>query len=199
MRDNKRAAKRVAWIFLGILSVFAVFLAHFMQTYIFIPPCEQCVYIRFAFLVFSFGCFIVAINPRSLILKIVGILIITYAIFRGISFTLILYKIQTALKSDSFAFGVKGCSLAPSFDFNLPLDSWIPSLFKPQAYCGYDAPILPQGVVLSPLQEKLISNFGDGFYLIPSLKIGSLAECAFILFIIFGVAVAYLLLKNCIK
>lgn len=182
---QKLSNKRLVWLSLGGIAFFAVFLAHLAQSYLFMPPCEQCVYIRYAFVVLGIGCLMCALNPKNIFLRIFGVIVALYAIIRGLSFALTLEKIHRALQSDSIVFGIKGCSLEPHFDFGLKLHQILPSIFKPFAYCGYDAPLVPQGVVLSTLQEKLIALYAQGWYVIPSLKFGSMAECAFVLFVLY--------------
>ena len=121
-----------------------------------------------------------------------GVAICAYGITKGILSALILVKIQKALQSETFVFGLKGCSLSPSFDFNLPLDIWFPSLFAPKGFCGIDVPMLHETIKLSFLQEQLIDFYSDGWYLVPALKFGSMAECSLFIFVCYSVGIIIL-------
>lgn len=181
------------WFFLGILAFLFVAFSHFvLQRYLMLQPCEQCVYIRYAFVVLGFGCLL----GMFAWFRYIGIGICIYALIKGILAALLLSKIQKAMQSETFIFGLKGCSLKPKFDFNLPLDVWIPSLFAPSGFCGIDTPMLNGIQTLSPLQEKLIALYANGWYLIPSLKFGTMAECALFIFVIYGVGIGILVLVN---
>jgi disulfide bond formation protein DsbB len=103
-------------------------------------PCEQCVYIRFAMFVMVFGGLIAAINPKNVVLKLIGCIAAFYGSIMGIKFSLKLNDIHHAVHSPDSLFGVQGCSTDPTFPFNLPLANWAPEWFKPTGDCGYDAP-----------------------------------------------------------
>ncbi|EEO25999.1 disulfide bond formation protein B [Helicobacter winghamensis] len=181
------------WFFLGILAFLFVAFSHFvLQKYLMLQPCEQCVYIRYAFVVLGFGCLL----AMFCVLRYVGIAFCVYGLINGILAAFRLIGIQNALESETFIFGLKGCSLNPKFDFNLPLDTWLPSLFAPSGFCGVDFPVLNGIQNLSPLQEWWISLYANGWYLIPSLKFGTMAECALFIFVIYGVGIGILVLVN---
>ena len=65
-----------------------------------------------------------------------------------------------------------------------------PDWFLPTGDCGYDNSDVPLGTVLSPLQESIIQMYSDagGWYLIPSMKFMSMAQCCLL-----GFAVALLI------
>lgn len=185
---------RVFWIILGIVAIGIVLFSHFViQEFLLIPPCEQCVYIRYAFVVLMLGCFIVALEPRSWIFKSIGVIVILYALVRGIVAARTLNTIHITLK-EGIVFGLKGCSLEPQFDFNLPLDTWIPQLFRPLGFCGYDMPYV--NMELSPFREWFIALYAEGWYVIPSLELGSMAQCALIIFVLYGLVLSVLMVAN---
>lgn len=185
---------RVFWIILGIVAIGIVLFSHFViQEFLLILPCEQCVYIRYAFVVLMLGCFIVALEPRSWIFKSIGVIVILYALVRGIVAARTLNTIHIALK-EGIVFGLKGCSLEPQFDFNLPLDTWIPQLFRPLGFCGYDMPYV--NMELSPFREWFIALYAEGWYVIPSLELGSMAQCALIIFVLYGLVLSVLMVAN---
>ncbi|TLD80617.1 disulfide bond formation protein B [Helicobacter sp. MIT 11-5569] len=187
--------KREVWFLFGVAAFFFVAFSHFiLQKYLLLQPCEQCVYIRYAFVVLGIGCMLVAVNPKSLF-GLFGILICIYALIKGIVAALMLDKIQKALQSETMVFGLKGCSLYPKFDFNLPLDIWIPQLFAPYGFCGIETPMI-NGITLSPLQEKLVAFYSEGWYLIPVLKFGTMAQCAFGIFILYAILITLLFIDN---
>ncbi|QKG28507.1 protein-disulfide oxidoreductase DsbI [Campylobacter sp. RM16187] len=168
---------RFPWLLMTFVSVALVVLAHSLfQKYVYMPPCEQCVYIRFAFLCMAFGGIIAAINPKNLALALIGYLFSFWGAIQGIMYSVKLAKIHTAVHGDD-PFGVQGCSTDPTYPFNLPLHEWAPDWFLPTGDCGYDNPIVPDGVTLSGLQKYLVDLYADGWYLIPSKHFMSMADC----------------------
>ena len=161
--------QRWPWIVIAILSASLVLIAHnVFQVWLYMKPCEQCVYIRFAFLCMTFGCLFPIVFPKSLCIY-------------GIMCSLKLDSIHRAIHSDDLdaMFGMQGCSLEPHYPFGLPLEKWAPDWFLPTGDCGYDNSDVPMGTVLSPLQESIINMYNDagGWYLIPSMKFMSMAQC----------------------
>lgn len=72
----KFADSRMSWAILIAVSVGLVILAHSLfQNYVYMPPCEQCVYIRFAFLCMALGGLVAIINPKNLLLAAAGYLL----------------------------------------------------------------------------------------------------------------------------
>lgn len=78
MKDNCRNFSlskwqdtRKPWLILIIVTIGLTCIAHFLfQEYLFMKPCEQCVYIRFDMLVMAIGGMIALINPANNIIKI---------------------------------------------------------------------------------------------------------------------------------
>ena len=66
-------------------------------------PCEQCVYIRFAMFVMVFGGLIAAINPKNVVLKLIGCIVAFYGSIMGIKFSLKLNDIHHAVHKPGFA------------------------------------------------------------------------------------------------
>ncbi|PSM53114.1 protein disulfide oxidoreductase [Campylobacter blaseri] len=167
---------RFPWILMIIVSAGLVLLAHsFFQHYLYMPPCEQCVYIRFAFLCMTLGGLIAVINPKNLVLAFIGYVLAFWGAIQGILYSVKLAKIHAAVHSDD-PFGVQGCSTEPTYPFGLPLDKWAPDWFLPTGDCGYDNPMVPDGVELSSIQSFFINMYQDGWYLIPSKQFMSMAD-----------------------
>src|SRR5512138_108471 len=98
--------KRFLWVFMAVLSLFMVILAHSVfQVWLYMRPCEQCVYIRLAFFAMTFGGIVAAIKPSNIGLKIVGYLFAIWGSFKGVLYSLKLNKIHHAAHSDD-VFGV---------------------------------------------------------------------------------------------
>ena len=147
---------------IAILSASLVLIAHnVFQVWLYMKPCEQCVYIRFAFLCMTFGCLFPIVFPKSLACRIISYVCGVYGCIYGIMCSLKLDSIHRAIHSDDLdaMFGMQGCSLTGD--------------------CGYDNSDVPMGTVLSPLQESIINMYNDagGWYLIPSMKFMSMAQC----------------------
>jgi disulfide bond formation protein DsbB len=177
--------QRFLWVLMAVTMGGLVLVAHpFFQVYLYMPPCEQCVYIRFAMLVMMAGALIAAINPKNILLKLVGCAAAFYGAITGIMYSLKLTKIHHALRDPEGFWGVPGCSAEPHFPFGLPLAQWLPEWFKPTGDCGYDAPIVPGGVMLDSVQQWFINMYtaSEGWYLIPSLKFMNMAQATLLAF-----------------
>ena len=182
--------KRFLWVIMAAMSLFMVILAHSVfQIWLYMRPCEQCVYIRLAFFAMAFGGIVAAIKPSNIGLKIVGYLFALWGSVKGVGYSIKLNKIHHAAHSDD-VFGVQGCSPEPTFPFNLPLDKWSPEWFKPTGDCGYDNPIIPDGVELSNLQKTITDFYVDGWYLWPPSHFMNMAQATLITF---GVCLALLI------
>ena len=168
---------RISWAILVFVSVALVVIAHSLfQNYAYMPPCEQCVYIRFAFLCMALGGVIAIINPKNLLFALVGYVFAFWGAVQGIMYSVKLAKIHDAVHGDD-PFGVQGCSTEPHYPFGLPLEKWAPDWFMPTGDCGYDSPMVPDGVVLSDLQKSIVDLYADGWYFVPSSKFMSMADC----------------------
>ena len=176
--------KRFLWILMAAISLFMVVLAHSVfQVWLYMRPCEQCVYIRFAFFCMAFGGIIAAIKPANIGLKIIGYLLAFWGVIQGIGYSIKLNRIHHAAHSDN-PFGVQGCSAEPTFPLHLPLDSWFPEWFKPTGDCGYDNPIIPDGAQLSNLQQMITDFYKDGWYLWPPSHFMNMAQACLITYVV---------------
>ncbi|PAF43834.1 protein-disulfide oxidoreductase DsbI [Helicobacter sp. 11S03491-1] len=179
--------KRFLWLLMAIVTLGLVFVAHFLfQDYVYMLPCEQCVYIRYAFFVMFFAGVIAAINPKKIILKIIGYILGFYGSIIGIGYSLTLNNIHHAAHSPDpeAMFGVQGCSAEPSFPFGLPLDKWFPGWFQPTGDCGFDNPMVPDGVVLEGIRKAMVDFYNDGWYLIPSHHFMNMAQACLLAYVI---------------
>ena len=187
---------RFPWALLAFVSVALVVIAHSLfQNYAYMPPCEQCVYIRFAFLCMALGGVIAMINPKNLIFALVGYLFAFWGAVQGIMYSVKLAKIHDAVHGDD-PFGVQGCSTEPHYPFGLPLEKWAPDWFMPTGDCGYDSPMVPDGAVLSDLQKSIVDLYADGWYLVPSSKFMSMADCTLLGFGICFVVLAAMFISK---
>ena len=187
---------RISWAILVFVSVALVVIAHSLfQNYAYMPPCEQCVYIRFAFLCMALGGVIAMINPKNLLFAIIGYLFAFWGAVQGIMYSVKLAKIHDAVHGDD-PFGVQGCSTEPHYPFGLPLEKWAPDWFMPTGDCGYDSPMVPDGAVLSDLQKNIVDLYADGWYLVPSSKFMSMADCTLLGFGICFVVLALMLVSK---
>ena len=175
---------RFLWLVMAGASIFLILVAHTLfQHYVYMKPCEQCVYIRFAFLCMAIGGLVAAINPHNIALKIIGYVFGFWGIIQGIMYSVKLNAIHHAAHSDN-PFGVQGCSAEPRFPFGLQMDKWAPDWFKPTGDCGFDAPIVPDGVELSGLQQFLVDFYADGWYLFPASHSVNMAQACLFAYIL---------------
>lgn len=187
---------RFLWLLMVAVCLALVLVAHYVfQEYGYMKPCEQCVYIRYAFLVMALGGIIAAINPKNIVLRGIGYVLAFYGTIRGIMFSIKLDKIHEAAHGDD-PFGVQGCSAVPSFDFGLPLHVWFPSLFNPTGDCGFDAPTVPEDVVLEGFRKSFVEFYENGWYLIPSQEFGNMAQCCLIAYVVCFVILAIMLVSH---
>ena len=178
---------RWPWLLIIFLSCALVVIAHnVFQVWLYMKPCEQCGYIRVGFLVVALGALITGINPKNLILKLVGLVVSVYGAVYGLMCSFKLSAIHHAIHGDDMeaVFGMQGCSLEPKYPFGLPLEKWAPDWFLPTGDCGYDTAVVPDGTVLSSAQQFLINmyNSADSWYLIPVWKFMSMAQCCILAF-----------------
>lgn len=189
---------RFLWLLMAFMSLALVLIAHYLfQDYIYMLPCEQCVYIRYAFFMIFFGGIIASINPKKIILKVIGYVLGFYGIIIGIGYSLKLNKIHNAAHSTDLEamFGVQGCSAEPTFPFGLPLDKWFPDWFSPTGDCGFDNPMVPDGVVLEGLKKALVDFYSDGWYLIPSQQFMNMAQACLLAYLVCFVALGIMALS----
>lgn len=182
-----------SWLAIAFISVFCVVLAHFVfQHWLYMMPCERCVYIRYAFFVVFLGAILGVILPK--ILKLIACVLIVYGVIYGIFVAFELNGIKNSIESGD-VFGVSGCKMLPNFHFNLPLDMWWADMFAPKALCGFDAPQLPFDANISALQGYFIELYKGGWYLLPKYEFLNLAQCSIIAFGVILVILVYEVLR----
>jgi len=181
-RLHALSVRRLPWIVIAFLAFLSLLIAHgVFQKWLFMAPCEQCVLIRFAFLLTGLGAMLVAIAPTHLACHLPGLALSFYGLADALTRSLELSRVHTAMHSDSVdaIFGLQGCSGQVHYPFGLPLDRWFADWFAATGECGLDAPIIPAGVKLEGLQAALVNLYtaADGWYLIPSIKWLNMADC----------------------
>lgn len=192
------ANMRWPWLLIAFLSLLLVVIAHnVFQIWLYMKPCEQCVYIRFGFILVALGALVTMISPRNLVLRVIGLGLSVWGCIYGLMCSVKLQTIHHAVHSDSLdaLFGMQGCSLVPHYPFDIPLAQWAPSWFQPTGDCGYDLAVVPDGETISAAQKFFIDmyNSADSWYLIPRLKFMSMAQCCILAF---GVALVLILVLN---
>lgn len=185
---------RWPWLLIAFLSLLLVVIAHnIFQLWLYMKPCEQCVYIRFAFVLLALGALITLIKPDNILLRVAGLGVSIWGCIYGLQCSITLQTIHHAVHSDSLdaLFGMQGCSLVAHYPFDLPLAHWAPSWFQQTGDCGYDLAVVPENVTLSAAQQFFIDmyNSADSWYLVPSMRFMSMAQCCVLAF-----AVALILL-----
>ena len=107
---------RWPWALMAAVCVLLVLVAHYMfQVWLYMAPCEQCVYIRYGFLVMALGGIICLVNPKNIALKIVGYALAIYGAVYGLMCSVKLEAIHHAVHSDdpTAMFVIHGCSTDP--------------------------------------------------------------------------------------
>lgn len=184
---NKFIKSRFFWLFVACIAFVCVFVAHFVfQVWLFMPPCENCVYIRYFFLCVFLGAMLAFLAPK---LGILGYISVIYGCSFGIFTSYKLHKIHASIASGDI-FGFTPCKMTPSFHFGLKLDELMPELFKPLALCGSDAPLPPLDATFSALQGFFIDLYRGGWFLLPKYEFMDMAQCCAVIFaLILGLAI----------
>lgn len=147
-------------------------------------PCEKCVYIRFAvFCILVFSLLALVLRQRKWAWEIGYI---GTAISAGFG----MWNGFLLLTSE----GVNNCSVheaSAAFPSWLPMDKILPALFKVTGVCGDTAPFA-YGKHLTSIQKYFIDQYlaADGWYLVPSMKFGSVAGCSIVFFILVLIALS---------
>ncbi len=163
------------WFWLFVIS--AGYLAtsyFFFQRCLFMSPTQMSALVRLGFAVAGVGAFIGLLMPFSFIARLVA-----YAL----GFTGAIYGYLQSSAPSPVA-DTANCLSAPAFPFAAPLDSLLPELFRPASCTG--TPSFPTGTVLSDVQSFLGGFYGEGFYLVPSIKFADAAQCAQVAFAAFA-------------
>ena len=185
---------RTPWVLMIVVTIGLTFVAHFFfQEYLYMEPCEQCVYIRFDMLVMALGGLIVLINPKNDILKFLAYSLAFLGIWLGVEHCLLLNHIHEVVHSENPFGGVDGCREIPLYPFNLPLHELAPEWFMPTGECGMDTPVVPESAYdkLNSIQKFFVGTppefsdglYSNGWYLIPSLEFMNMAISCLIAFL----------------
>ena len=167
------------WFWLFVIS--AGYLAasyFFFQHYLFMSPTQTSALVRLGFAVAGVGALIGLLMPFSFIARLVA-----YAL----GFAGAIYGFMQSSAPHPAA-DTANCLSAPAFPFAAPLDSLLPELFRPASCTG--TPSFPAGTALSEVQSFFSGFYGEGFYLVPSIKFADAAQCAQIAFAAFTAILA---------
>lgn len=188
---------RIIWLCLFTLTCILLAISHgFFQNYLFMRPCEQCVYIRFAIFCIVFGTLLASIFPCSHVIAFFAYAICFYGIALGIQSAITLQHIHAMVLDGNPFIAASGCKKIPTFPFDLPLHVWFPQWFLPTGECGLDAPMLSKETFdsLSAIQQFFIHQYENGWWLIPKYQWMSMATFCLLYFILCIMILCYLLL-----
>ena len=167
------------WFWLFVIS--AGYLAtsyFFFQRCLFMSPTQMSTLVRLGFVVAGAGALIGLLLPFSFITRLVAYLL-------GFAGAIYGYLQSSAPHP---AADTANCLAAPAFPFAAPLDSLLPELFRPASCTG--TPSFPAGTALSEVQSFFGGFYGEGFYLVPSIKFADAAQCAQVAFAAFAAILA---------
>lgn len=167
------------WFWLFVISAGYLAVSYFFfQRYLFMSPTQTSALVRLGFALAGVGALIGLLMPFSFIARLIA-----YAL----GFAGAIYGYLQSSASHPAA-DTANCLAAPAFPFAAPLDSLLPELFRP-ASCT-DAPSFPAGTALSEVQSFFGGFYGEGFYLVPSIKFADAAQCAQVAFAAFAAILA---------
>ena len=141
-------------------------------------PTQTSALVRLGFAVAGVGALIGLLMPFSFIARLIAYLL---------GFTGAIYGYLQSSASHS-ATDTANCLAAPAFPFAAPLDSLLPELFRPASCTG--APSFSAGTAFSDVQSFFGGFYGEGFYLVPSIKFADAAQCAQVAFAAFAAILA---------
>lgn len=120
--------RRTAWFLLLITALALEGCALFFQHVMKLDPCAYCVYERVAVLGIALAAIIGWVQPRWLLLRLVGFVLWGYSAWRGFELTQMHVRME---KNPLLA----TCSYTPDFPSWAPLHEWVPSVFQPTGLC----------------------------------------------------------------
>ena len=167
------------WFWLFVIS--AGYLAtsyFFFQRCLFMSPTQMGTLVRLGFAVAGVGALIGLLMSFSFIARLIAYVL-------GFAGAIYGYLQSSAPHP---AADTANCLAAPAFPFAAPLDSLLPELFRPASCTG--APSFPAGTALSDVQSFFGRFYGEGFYLVPSIKFADAAQCAQVAFAAFAAVLA---------
>ena len=167
------------WFWLFVISAGYLAVSHFFfQRYLFMSPTQTSTLVRLGFAVAGVGALIGLLLPFGFIARLVAYLL-------GFAGAIYGYLQSSAPHP---AADTANCLAAPAFPFAAPLDSLLPELFRPASCTG--TPSFPAGTALSEVQSFFGGFYGEGFYLVPSIKFADAAQCAQVAFAAFAAILA---------
>ncbi|ADV33828.1 Disulfide bond formation protein B [Candidatus Blochmanniella vafra str. BVAF] len=115
---------RKCWITLIYSIIGLISVALFEQYFLMLKPCVLCIYQRCALIGIAISGIIALISPNRFLFRVIAIIIWTYSAYKGLYFSI--KHITTILYSSPFF----TCDLIVSFPEWLPLNKWLPIMFK---------------------------------------------------------------------
>lgn len=188
---------RIVWACLLVFACILLAISHgFFQKYLFMRPCEQCVYIRFAIFCIVFGALLGFVFPRSHAANLFAFIMCFYGIALGIQVSLTLQHIHAMVLEGNPFIATSGCKKIPVFPFDVPLHVWFPQWFLPTGECGLDAPMVSKEMLdsLNIIQKFFIQQYKNGWWLIPQFQWVNMATFCLFYFIFCIAILCYLLL-----
>ncbi len=188
---------RIVWLCLLASTCILLAISHgFFQNYLFMRPCEQCVYIRFAMFCIVFGALLASFLPYSHVVVFLSMLCCFYGVALGIQSAITLQHIHAMVLDGNPFIAASGCKKIPAFPFNLPLHIWFPQWFLPTGECGLDAPMISKETFdsLCAIQQFFIHQYENGWWLIPKYQWISMATFCLLYFILCIMILCYLLI-----
>ena len=167
------------WFWLFVISAGYLAASHFFfQRYLFMSPTQTRALVRLGFAVAGVGALIGLLMSFGFIARLIAYVL---------GFAGAIYGFMQSSAPHTAA-DTANCLSAPAFPFAAPLDSLLPELFRPASCTG--TPSFPAGTALSEVQSFFGGFYGEGFYLVPSIKFADAAQCAQVAFAAFAAILA---------
>ena len=129
-------SQRPLWLAGAAVALgFEIFSVLYFQRHLGLFPCEYCVQIRLDMIAICLGGLVAALAPRLPPVKLAGWLLSFVSAAVGLKNSMVLESITVRTLHDPDYFHV--CRPGKvDFIFNLPLDKWLPTHFRPDGICG---------------------------------------------------------------
>ncbi|MEZ8823006.1 disulfide bond formation protein DsbB [Vibrio amylolyticus] len=121
---------RISWLLLLIFIIFFEACALFFQHVMMLPPCVMCIYERIAMLGIGGAAFIGLLNPKSAIIRWLGLAAWGASSYKGLALSM--QHVDYQFNPSPFA----TCDLFVTFPSWAPLNQWVPWMFEAYGECS---------------------------------------------------------------
>ena len=196
-----RLSRRGYWLFTAFLCVTLLLIGHqYFQRFLYLDPCEYCVYVRLAFLALALVSLFGAWRPGVRWMRNLSTAAAAWVAGYGVKVSWALCTVVWVKRFPEVKdwFSTTACTLTPHFPWGLELHHVSRSWFQPRALCGFEVPHVPPYEHLTGVRAFLVGlvEQDGGWYLFPGLKWITMGDISLLIFTILFVGFTYALYKE---